>query len=248
MVILVYAFLAYATFLTSIAWAISFLTGPDDRHATHPAWAALTVDGILLIAFAAQHTVMARARFKRLIPAAVERSTFVLAASLLMLALLACWQPVPARTWTVGRPWSALLWSLYAAGWALVIASTYMIDHADLFGLKQAWLRYHHRDYEPPVFQERRLYTWCRHPMMLGMLIAFWATPRMTAGHLFFAVASTGYIAIGIRFEEHDLHKQLGPDYSAYTRRVPMLIPRLRPPRDQPRGGEATRTGNVRSG
>jgi protein-S-isoprenylcysteine O-methyltransferase Ste14 len=231
MVILGYAFLVYATFLTSIAWAIVFLIGPDDRHATHPAWISLTIDGLLLVAFALQHTVMARARFKRFIPAAVERSTFVLAASVLMIALFVFWQPAPAQIWNVGQPWSALVWAGYAAGWALSIGSTYMVDHADLFGLKQAWLRFRHREYQPPVFQERWLYTWCRHPMMLGMLITFWVTPHMTAGHLFFALASTGYIAVGIRFEEHDLHKQLGADYLDYVGRVPMLIPGLRPAR-----------------
>ncbi|AEV85056.1 Nurim [Actinoplanes sp. SE50] len=221
MVILGYAVLAYVTFLFSIGWAVVFLTGPVDGPATHSPATALTVDALLLLAFAVQHTIMARPRFKRHLPAAVERSTFVLAASLVLVALFAWWEPVPAVVWR-GSP---LLWVLYAAGWALAVAATYMIDHFDMFGLKQAVRR---DAYQAPAFRERWLYKRVRHPMMLGMIIAFWATPTMTVGHLFFAVASTGYIAIGIRFEERDLRRQLGDTYAEYAARVPMLIPGTR--------------------
>jgi protein-S-isoprenylcysteine O-methyltransferase Ste14 len=225
MIVLGYAVLAYAAFLSSTAWSIWFLTGPVDDPTTRPVWAALLIDGALLTLFAVQHTVMARAGFKkrlaRLIPEAAERSTFVLAASLTMVALLIWWQPVPHVIWQV----SGLLWVVYAAGWALVVWSTYMIDHFDTFGLTQAYRHRRGRQYRPPEFQERWLYRWIRHPMMLGLVIAFWATPTMSAGHLFFALAGTGYILVGIRFEEHDLRARFGADYQQYAKRVPSIVP-----------------------
>ncbi|GIE88209.1 methyltransferase family protein [Actinoplanes regularis] len=220
-----YAVIAYAAFLSSTVWAIVFLTGPIDGPATRPAWAALPIDAALLLAFAVQHSVMARAGFKRrltrLIPQPAERGTFVLAASLLMVALFAWWQPVPRVIWQTGS-W---LWVVYAAGWALAIGSTFMVDHADLVGLKQAYRHLRGQEYRPPEFKERWLYRWCRHPMMLGLVVAFWATPRMTAGHLFFAVAGTAYIMVGIEFEERDLRSRFGTDYPAYEKRVPSLVP-----------------------
>ncbi|GAA2850296.1 membrane protein [Actinoplanes cyaneus] len=225
MIVLGYAAVAYAAFLSSIAWAIVFLTGPIDDPAGLPAPAALAIDGALLLAFAVQHTIMARAGFKkrltRLIPQAAERATFVLAASLVMLALLSWWQPAPHVIWQV----SGLLWVVYAAGWALVIWSTYMVDHWDLFGLKQAYTRWRGQEYREPAFTESRLYRRLRHPMMLGMVIAFWATPRMSVGHLFFAISGTVYILIGIRFEERDLRARYGEEYRRYAQRVPSIVP-----------------------
>jgi protein-S-isoprenylcysteine O-methyltransferase Ste14 len=222
-----YAVIAYAAFLFSIGWAIVFLTGPVDGPATRPAGTALVTDAGLLLIFAVQHTIMARAGFKRLmtrvIPEPAERSTFVLAASLVLVALLAWWQPLPQVVWQA----SGLIWALYAAGWALVIASTFMVDHADLVGLKQAYRHLRGQEYRPPEFKERWLYRWCRHPMMLGLVIAFWATPRMTAGHLFFAAAGTAYIIVGITFEERDLRSRYGADYLTYQRRVPSIVPRV---------------------
>ncbi|WP_436535023.1 methyltransferase family protein [Actinoplanes sp. HUAS TT8] len=229
MIVIGYAVVAYAAFLSSTVWAIVFLTGPIDAAATRPAPAALAIDAALLLIFAVQHTVMARAGFKkaliRLIPEPAERSTFVFAASLSMLALLFWWQPVPHLIWQVGGLPSVLLWTVYAAGWALAIWSTYMVDHWDLFGLKQAWTRLRGRHYRAPEFQERWLYRWTRHPLMLGMMIAFWATPRMSVGHLFFALAATGYILVGIRFEERDLRARFGADYQGYAKRVPSIVP-----------------------
>jgi protein-S-isoprenylcysteine O-methyltransferase Ste14 len=227
--VLGYAVVAYGLFLLSSAWAILFLAGGSDGRSTSPVWVALTIDALLLLAFAVQHTVMARAGFKRrlerLIPVAAERSTYVLAAGLVLLALFAFWQPVPTVLWSVGRPWSPVIWALYAFGWIVVVASTFMVDHTDFLGLKQAYLHLLGRTRRPPSFKERLLYGWVRHPMMLGLLITFWATPHMTAGHLFFAVAATGYIVVGIRFEERDLHIELGAEYEDYTRRVPALMP-----------------------
>ncbi|BCY08368.1 isoprenylcysteine carboxylmethyltransferase family protein [Actinoplanes sp. L3-i22] len=225
MIVLGYAVLAYAAFLSSTAWSIWFLAGPIDDPASRPAGISLVIDGALLMLFAVQHTVMARAGFKkrltRLIPEAAERSTFVLAASLTQFALLLWWQPVPHVLWQV----SGLLWVVYAAGWALAIWSTYLIDHADLVGLKQAWRHLRGQEYHPPEFRAPWLYRWCRHPMMLGLVIAFWATPTMSVGHLFFALAGTGYILIGIRFEERDLRARFGADYQQYAKRVPSIVP-----------------------
>jgi protein-S-isoprenylcysteine O-methyltransferase Ste14 len=246
MAILGYAVIAYGAFVLSSVWAIGFLAGwgaPTfaDGPATRPAWAALAIDAALLLTFAVQHTIMARAGFKqrltRLIPAPAERSTFVLVASLLLLAMFGWWQPVPAVIWHVGPPWSAMIWAVYALGWVIVVWSTFMVDHADFLGLKQAYRHLVRLGYQSPSFTRRWLYQWCRHPMMLGLVIVFWATPRMTVGHLFFAAGSTAYIAVGIRFEERDLRAQLGAEYQAYANEVPALLPvprRLPTPDRQP--------------
>lgn len=232
--VLGYAALAYGAFLLSAGWAIGFLAGRGaptsvDGPATRPAWAAIAIDAALLLAFALHHSVAARADFKRrltrLIPASAERSTYVLAASLLLLALLWWWQPVPAVIWHLGPPWSAAIWVVYAVGWVIVVWSTFMVDHADFLGLKQAYRHVRRAAYRPPEFVQRSLYRWCRHPMMLGLAIAFWATPHMTAGHLFFAVAATAYIVVGIRFEERALRVELGAEYQEYASRVPALVP-----------------------
>jgi methanethiol S-methyltransferase len=246
LVVLGYAVIAYGGFLLSAGWAIGFLAGRGvpssvDGAATSPAWLALVIDAALLLAFAVQHSVMARAGFKRrllrLIPAAAERATFVLAASLLLFALFRWWQPVPAVIWHVGLPWSAAIWVVYAIGWVIVVWSTFMVDHLDFLGLKQAYRHLRRLGYRPPDFTERWLYAWSRHPMMLGLVITFWVTPHMTIGHLFFAAAATAYIAVGIRFEERDLRTQLGAEYAEYASRVPAVVPAprsLRTPGRQP--------------
>jgi protein-S-isoprenylcysteine O-methyltransferase Ste14 len=232
--VLAYATVAYGAFLLSAGWSIGFLadwgapTRVDDP-ATRPAWAAIAIDSALLLVFAVHHSVLARAgvkrRLVRLIPAPIERSTYVLVASLLLFALLGWWQPVPTVIWDAGRPWSVALWVVYAAGWVVVVLSTFMIDHADFLGLKQAYRHVRRQDYRAPGFVQRWLYTVCRHPMMLGLVIAFWATPHMTVGHLLFAAASTAYIAVGIRFEERALRADLGAEYQEYASRVPALVP-----------------------
>jgi protein-S-isoprenylcysteine O-methyltransferase Ste14 len=230
MFILGYAVVAYAAFLLSAGWAIIFLAGGIDTGHERPLWVTLAVNSGLLLAFALQHSVMARAGFKqrltRLIPAPAERSTYVLVASLLMFALFGFWQPLPAMVWDVDQPW---IWGIYGAGWILVVWSTFGVDHADFLGLKQARAHWRGRTYQPPAFTERRLYAWLRHPMMLGLTITFWATPHMSVGHLLFALSSTGYILVGIRYEERDLRKHLTVDYDDYARRVPALVPK--PPR-----------------
>ena len=232
---MVYAAMAYTAFVAATLWAIGFLADwrglpAVDGHDSLPAWAALVIDAAALLAFAVQHSVMARAGFKRrlarLLPPAAERSTFVLAASVALLALFWQWRPLPAVVWQVGaQPWAALIWAVYAAGWLLAVASTFMIDHLDFLGLRQAGWRGGREAYEPPRFTERLLYRLVRHPMMLGLVVAFWAAPVMTAGHLLFALASTGYITVGVRFEERDLRRQLGDAYRDYAGRVPAFVP-----------------------
>jgi protein-S-isoprenylcysteine O-methyltransferase Ste14 len=235
--VLVYALAAYAAFLAVAAWSVGFLAnggaptsvdGP--RH--HGAGTATVVDLALLGLFAVHHSVMARDGAKRaltrVVPAAAERSTYVLAASALLGLLFWQWQPIGGSVWHVGGGVGRfLLWVAFAAGWALVVGSTFMVDHFDLLGLRQA--RAHGGSYVPPTFSERWLYAWIRHPLMLGFLIAFWATPDMTGGHLLFAGAATGYIALGVWFEERALERDLGDVYRDYAARVPALLPLRRP-------------------
>jgi len=228
-----YSALAYIAFLLSVVWAFLFLAGHGvflaghgvDGPATRSAAVSLAIDGALLLAFAGHHSVMARARLKRFLPRAAERSTFVLVASLLLMAILGWWQPVPASVWHAGPPWAPVIWAVYGLGWLVAVSSTYMVDHADFLGLKQAWRHARREAYAPPAFRQRFLYAWLRHPMMLGLIVTFWATPRMSVGHLFFAVSSTAYILVGIRFEERDLRAELGPVYDDYSARVPALVP-----------------------
>jgi methanethiol S-methyltransferase len=233
-----YGVLAYLAFLGVFGYTIGFLAnavvpkGVDDG-AAGPAWLAVLVDAGLLGLFAVQHTVMARPWFKRWwtrrVPAAIERSTFVLAASLVIGVLLWQWRPLPASVWSVETPWlRGLLWALYAAGWAVLVLSTFLIGHFDLFGLRQVLARARRTDYTEPGFRQPLLYRLVRHPIMVGFIIAFWAVPDMSVGRLLFAGAATGYILVGVRFEEHDLRRQLGEPYERYAEQVPRFIPRPR--------------------
>ncbi len=230
--VITYAGIAYAAFVAAAVWAVAFLAGTLDRPAgpPHPpVWPALLVDAGLLLTFAVQHSVMARSgvkrRMARVVAPSVERSTYVLATGLVLGLLFWYWQPVPVVLWRVdAQPWAGLLWTVYALGWLIAVSATFMVDHLDFLGIRQARWRGAGR-YQPPPFRDRWLYAWVRHPMMLGLLLAFWVTPRMSLGHLFFAAAGTGYIAVGLRFEERDLHRQLGGVYREYADRVPALIP-----------------------
>jgi len=231
-----YALFAYLAFLVSVVWAISFLadalfartvdTGPSSSWS-----AAAAIDLGLLTLFAMQHSVMARAFCKRwltrLVPASAMRSAYVLLASGILIAIFWFWQPITSSVWevqaSVGR---VLIFTVYAAGWALVIGSTFMIDHFELFGLRQAYAAVTRQDMTSAPFKAAWGYAWVRHPMMLGLIIVFWATPHMSAGHLLFAVAATAYILLGIAFEERDLRTNLGAPYREYAQRVPALIPR----------------------
>ncbi len=231
----IYGIISYAVFFLSFLYAIGFvgnLVVPKgiDSGVEVSAAESLTVNLILLGLFAVQHTIMARPAFKRwwtkIIPEEVERSTFVLVASLLLFLLYWQWRPMPAVIWSVENPVGAMiLHGIFWLGWIMVLLATFMIDHFDLFGLRQVYLPMVNREYTHVEFKTTMFYRFIRHPIMLGFIIAFWATPHMTAGHLLFAIATTGYILIGLQFEEHDLKCIIGKDYEEYSQRVPMLIP-----------------------
>jgi len=231
----VYGVVCYAVFLASFLYAIGFVGNfavpkPIDSGPGTALPAALALNLLLLGLFAAQHSVMARPGFKavwtRIVPQSVERSTYVLISSLLLLLMFWKWQAIPNLVWDVSSPALAgILLAAFWFGWLIVLLSTFMINHFDLFGLRQVYLRMRGLDYTPLTFTERALYRFVRHPIMLGFVIAFWATPRMSVGHLVFSIATTGYIFIGIFLEERDLMKFHSAEYGAYRARVPMLFP-----------------------
>jgi methanethiol S-methyltransferase len=234
--ILGYAATVYLLFLALLGYAIGFFAGAGvpkgiDQGPRSPWPLAVAIDLLLLLLFAAQHTVMARPWFKRrwtsVVPVPAERATFVLGASLLLALLFWQWRPVGETVWHLSGPAAGVLLGVYAAGWVVAVGSTFMINHFDLFGLRQAYLHARGAAYRPPPFTERALYRWVRHPLMAGFLIVFWAAPVMTAGHLLFAAAATGYIGVGITFEERDARRDLGEAYRAYQGRVPALVPAL---------------------
>ncbi|MBP1181595.1 methanethiol S-methyltransferase [Methylobacterium sp. PvR107] len=235
---ILYAFVSYAIFIVSFLYAIGFLGGGpvpktvDDGPIVEP-WLAVMVDVALLTVFALQHSVMARPRFKawwtRLIPKPIERSTYVLLASLALLLLFWQWRPLPSIVWSVSEPVAAsLITGLYWIGWLVVVASTFMISHFDLFGLKQAIQGWQARARGDAAFTTPFLYKHVRHPIYLGFVIAFWATPTMTVGHLLFAAVTTAYILVGIQLEERDLVTVFGDRYIRYRREAGMLLPRFR--------------------
>ncbi|MEX6502791.1 methanethiol S-methyltransferase [Pseudomonas zhanjiangensis] len=236
--IFVYGIASYAVFFATFLYAIAFVGNlplVPQRIDGVPELAlgnALVIDVLLLAVFAVQHSVMARPAFKawwtRIIPQAAERSTYVLLSSLALIALFYFWQPLGGTVWQVDNRSARLLLSAgFAFGWALVLYSTFLINHFDLFGLRQVWLNLLGKPYTALPFKTPAAYRVVRHPLYLGWFLAFWCAPQMTATHLLFALLTSGYILIGIYFEERDLLKA-HPEYEAYRQRVPMLLPRLK--------------------
>lgn len=236
-----YGVLSYAVFLASFLYVIGFLGNfavpvtIDGPAGLPPAQAAI-VDTLVLGLFAIQHSVMARPGFKRwwtrIVPAAIERSTYVLLASLLLFLVYGLWPPIAGSVWdlrgtTAGTGLEGLRW----LGWSIVLLSTFLISHFELFGLWQVWSAWRGRQIPPTQFRKVFLYKAVRHPIMLGFAIAFWATPAMTVGHLLFAGLACGYIMVGLALEERDLLRAFGERYQRYRGEVPMLIPFLRLPR-----------------
>jgi protein-S-isoprenylcysteine O-methyltransferase Ste14 len=225
-----YGVLCYLFFLAVFVRAIWFVWTMDTSPAQSTLSHSLLIDAALLGAFAVQHSGMARQGFKRawtrIVPHNLERSTYVLMASAVLLAVVEFWQPLPGVIWTVGDPAAVrVLQVLFWFGWMLLFTCTLLIDHFDLFGLKQAWQYLRKQQYHPPQFRTPGPYRLVRHPLYLGFLIAFWSAPRMTSGHLFFAVMCTGYILVAIQLEERDLINFHGEAYRLYRQGVSMLLP-----------------------
>jgi protein-S-isoprenylcysteine O-methyltransferase Ste14 len=234
----IYGVLVYVLFLGTFLYAIAFVGNLPIAPRTIDsgpagAWTmALLINAGLLGVFAVQHSVMARPGFKRwwtrFVPRSVERSTYVLFASLALLLLYWQWRAIPTPIWTVVDPAGAVaIQAVFWSGFALVLVSTFLISHFELFGLHQVIARFLNRSMPEPKFHTPLFYRHVRHPIYLGFILAFWATPRMTAGHLLFAVATTGYILIGIWFEERDLIDLFGERYRRYKQQVGMLFPRF---------------------
>jgi methanethiol S-methyltransferase len=236
LLVLFYAVVSYAIFLVSILYGMGFFSnlavpksidvGPSADLST-----AIVVNLLLLGLFAVQHSVMARPAFKRgsanILPGAYQRSTYVLLSSLILLLLFWQWRPIPTAVWRVQGIAAWLLIGIYWIGWVVAFSSTFMINHFDLFGLSQAYFALRGTEAPGQSFRTPLLYKIVRHPLMLGFLLIFWATPAMTAGHLLFAIASTAYILVALQFEERDLIAEFGTTYDQYRRRVPMLLPRM---------------------
>jgi protein-S-isoprenylcysteine O-methyltransferase Ste14 len=236
-VAVLYGVVVYAIFFLTFLYAVGFVAGAPlprsiDSGPLHGLRRSLAVDLFLLGLFAVQHSLMARPAFKawwtKFVPKPVERTTYVLFSSLCLILLYWKWHPLPQLVWNVTSPVAAaVLWAVSALGWATVLLSTFLINHFDLFGLRQVWAYRLGKETPPPEFQTPLFYKVVRHPIYLGFILAFWATPTMSQGHLLFAAATTAYILIGIQLEERDLLQEFGARYEAYRGRAGMLYPKM---------------------
>ena len=234
---LLYGIVSYVMFLATFMYWLGFLSNlfvPKgiDSEPTAPLALALAINTLLILIFGLQHSIMARPFFKakwtRYVPRPIERSTYVLISNLCVLAIFYFWQPVGGTIWQVENPTGQLvLRGLFLAGAGLTVFSTFLINHFDLLGLRQVWLYFRGQRYTPLKFGVPGVYKYVRHPLYVGWFMTLWITPHMTAAHLFFAVAFTGYVLIAIRFEERDLMAHFGPIYADYRDSVPMLIPKV---------------------
>lgn len=234
MMIFMYGVIAYAAFLVTCIYAIGWLgnVGVPTTMDGLPRVSfvqALAINLALLAIFALQHSVMARKGFKawwtKIVPQAAERSTYTLFSSIALLAMFWFWQPMGGVIWNIQDPAGrAIMWTLFGAGFAIVVATTFLINHFDLFGLRQVWLHLRGKEYTPIAFRTPGPYRYVRHPLYIGWLLAFWATPTMTIAHLVFALATTAYILVAIQFEERDLIRD-HEEYAEYRKSTPMLIP-----------------------
>jgi len=234
---LLYSSIVYVFFLGTFLYAMGFVNGvfvPKgiDDGATRPLAETLAMNLGLLGLFAVQHSVMARQGFKRwwtrIVPTHAERSTFELLTCVILTTMYMQWRPLPGTVWKVEQPVvAAALSALSWAGWGLVLVATFLIDHFDLFGLKQGWRRFRGERHEDPAFRVRGIYRRTRHPLYLGFLVAFWSTPHMTEGHLLFSIMTAAFMLVAVRLEERDLVRVHGEDYVEYRRQVPMLVPSL---------------------
>jgi protein-S-isoprenylcysteine O-methyltransferase Ste14 len=233
---LAYGVTAYLLFFAVLNTAIMFIgniliTPSLDTVGDVNLARALIIDLGLLTAFALQHSIMARPAFKRLwtriVPKPAERSTFVLASSLLLGAIVVFWQPLGGVIWQVTDPIAiGVIYGIFALGWAILFLASFQINHFDLFGLRQVWLYFKGQDYTPLPFTTPWLYRYVRHPLYVGMMLGLWAAPTMTVAHLVFSLLCTGYIFIGASLEEKDLEREL-PEYNGYKKNVPMFVPKL---------------------
>ncbi|HEX6410997.1 MAG TPA: methyltransferase [Sphingomicrobium sp.] len=236
---LLFSLIAYAIFFATFLYLIVFVgdlpfgAQTIDRGPDAPLATAVVIDLALIALFGLQHSVMARQGFKRawtrIVPEHLERSVYVLGASAALIIMFLVWRPIPIVVWDVtGTAFELPLWFLFATGWLIVLLSTFLINHFELFGLQQAWFKMRGREAQPHQLRQPFFYRWVAHPLYSGFFIAFWATPKMTAGHLLFAVAMSVYILIAIRYEERDLKGLFGKDYEEYRSGVGMLTPRFR--------------------